>query len=146
MRADVDNIARFKTDNSLRRFDEKQEIEKRVVLKKMQSGRMDIEKKREGDLQTIVNKYKALKENQDKAQKSEVIELERGFMSFKPYSNIYASQVAYGESENGQSEDQYDEDQNHNQEVETPVQEEEHREDDEEENQEEYRNQKVNNQ
>lgn len=68
---------------------------------------MDIEKKRESDLQQIVNKYKALKENQDKVQKSEIIELERGFLSFKPFSNIYASQVNYGESQNGQPESPY---------------------------------------
>lgn len=104
MRADVDSIALFKTDNSLRRFDEKQEIEKRVVLKKIDSGRLDIEKKRESDLDKIINKYKALKENQLKAQKSEINELERGFLSFRPYSNVYASQTAYYQQKDDQSE------------------------------------------
>ena len=71
----MDNLARFKTDNLLRRFDEKQQIERNAVLKKIESGRLDIEKKRESDLQKIINKYKALKENQEKAQKAELIQL-----------------------------------------------------------------------
>lgn len=89
LRKNVDNLARFKTDNLLRRFDEKQLIEKNAVLKKIESGRLDIEKKRESDLQKIINKYKALKENQEKAQKAELMQLEKGFLSFKPSSNLF---------------------------------------------------------
>lgn len=85
----MDNLARFKTDNLLRRFDEKQQIERNAVIKKIESGRLDIEKKRESDLQKIINKYKALKENQEKAHKAELIQLQKSFLSFKPSSNLF---------------------------------------------------------
>ena len=102
----MDNLARFKTDNLLRRFDEKQQIERNAVLKKIESGRLDIEKKRESDLQKIINKYKALKENQEKAQKAELIQLEKGFLSFKPSSNLFGKSGyigGTGESDSKQS-------------------------------------------
>lgn len=108
----MDNIARFKTDNSLRRFDEKQEIEIRAVLKKFKSGKDDIEKKQVSDLDKIIKKYQALKENQSKAQKAEIIELERGFMSFKPFSNLFgrsSTGIVKSSAQGGSSNREYEE-------------------------------------
>ena len=78
----------FKINNLLGRFDEKQLIEKSAVLKKIQAGKLDIEKKRESDRDKLINKYKALKEKLEEQQKSELNTLERDFLSFRPGSNL----------------------------------------------------------
>jgi len=85
----VGSLAQYKINNLLGRFDEKQQVERAAVLKKIQSGKDDINKKKERDIQSLVNRYKALKENQLQAQRAEIHSLEKDFMSFNPSSNLY---------------------------------------------------------
>ena len=84
----VGSLAQFKINNLLGRLDKKQKVEKDAVLKKIKSGKLDIEKKRDKDILIHVNKFKALMENQEEIQKAEIMELEKNFQNFKPSTNL----------------------------------------------------------
>ncbi len=92
--AKVNGLAQFKINNLLGRFDEKQQVEKSAVLKKIQAGKLDIEKRRERDKDKLINKFRALRENLSEEQKAELNSLDRDFLSFKPSSNLLKKTLA----------------------------------------------------
>ena len=98
----VGSLAQFKINNLLGRFDKKQKVEKDAIMKKIQSGKLDIEKKRDSEIRVQVNKIKALMENQSEMQRAEIIEMEKNFQSFKPSTNLlskFLKQAKYQEED-----------------------------------------------
>lgn len=88
IKSKVGSLAHYKINNLMDRFKEKQQIESSAVLKKFESGKLKIEKSREKDLQDIIRKYQALKENLDSRHRSEENQMKKDFLSFKPNSNL----------------------------------------------------------
>lgn len=96
----VHKIAQYKINNLLGTFDKKQKVERDAILKKLDSKKREIEVKREKDYYENINKFKALKENQLKVQKGEIIELEKTFQNFKPSTNLLEKTIRQGGESN----------------------------------------------